>query len=137
VVNYKDTVLNAQREVEDALVAFTRSKEEEFFLKDSVTAAQRSVEISLLQYREGLIDYQRVLDSQRFLTTQEDRLTEVRGQVGTNLVATYKAMGGGWQIRKGKEFLSAENRNEMNERTSWGDLLDPEGLELPVEDEDR
>jgi NodT family efflux transporter outer membrane factor (OMF) lipoprotein len=137
VVNYKDTVLNAQREVEDAMVAFTRSKEEERFLKDSVTAAQRSVELSLLQYREGLVDYQRVLDSQRFLATQEERLTLVSGQVSTDLVATYKALGGGWQIREGEEILSAKNRNEMIERTSWGGLLDPEELELPVDAKDR
>ena len=137
VVNYKDTVLNAQREVEDAMVAFTRSKEEERFLKDSVTAAQRSVELSLLQYREGLVDYQRVLDSQRFLATQEERLTEVSGQVSTDLVATYKALGGGWQIREGEEIVSTENRNEMIERTSWGGLLDPEELELPVDAKDR
>jgi NodT family efflux transporter outer membrane factor (OMF) lipoprotein len=137
VVNYKNTVLNAQREVEDALVAFTRSKEEERFLKDSVTAAQRSVELSLLQYREGLVDYQRVLDSQRFLATQEERLTAVSGQVGTDLVATYKALGGGWQIREGEEIVSAKNRNEMIERTSWGGLLDPEGLEWPVDAKDR
>jgi len=137
VVNYKNTVLNAQREVEDAMVAFTRSKEEERFLKDSVTAAQRSVELSLLQYREGLVDYQRVLDSQRFLATQEERLTEVSGQVSTDLVATYKALGGGWQIREGEEIVSAENRNEMIERTSWGGLLDPEGLEWPVDAKDR
>jgi NodT family efflux transporter outer membrane factor (OMF) lipoprotein len=137
VVNYKDTVLNAQREVEDAMVAFTRSKEEERFLKVSVTAAQRSVELSLLQYREGLVDYQRVLDSQRFLATQEERLTEVSGQVGTDLVATYKALGGGWQIREGEEIVSTENRNEMIERTSWGGLLDPEELELPVDAKDR
>jgi NodT family efflux transporter outer membrane factor (OMF) lipoprotein len=137
VVNYKNTVLNAQREVEDAMVAFTRSKEEERFLKESVTAAQRSVELSLLQYREGLVDYQRVLDSQRFLATQEERLTEVSGQVSTDLVATYKALGGGWQIREGEEILSVKNRNEMIERTSWGGLLDPEGLELPVDAKDR
>ena len=137
VVNYKNTVLNAQREVEDAMVAFTRSKEEERFLKESVTAAQRSVEISLLQYREGLVDYQRVLDSQRFLATQEERLTEVSGQVSTDLVATYKALGGGWQIRDGEKILSAENRNEMIERTSWGGLMDPEGLEWPVDEKDR
>jgi hypothetical protein len=137
LVSYKDTVLNAQREVEDAIVAFTRSKEEERFLKDSVTAAQRAVEISMLQYREGLVDYQRVLDSQRFLVTQADRMTEVSGQVGTNLVATYKALGGGWQIRNGEKILSAENRNEMIERTSWGGLLDTEELALPVDHNDR
>ncbi|MFZ0133208.1 MAG: efflux transporter outer membrane subunit, partial [Desulfobacterales bacterium] len=137
VVNYKNTVLNAQREVEDAMVAFTRSKEEERFLEESVTAAQRSVEISLLQYREGLVDYQRVLDSQRFLATQEERLTDVSGQVSTNLVATYKALGGGWQIREGEEILSTDNRDQMIERTSWGGLLDPEGLASPVNEKDR
>ncbi len=137
VVNYKNAVLNAQREVEDAMVAFIRSKEEERFLKESVTAAQRSVEISLLQYREGLIDYQRVLDSQRFLATQEERLTEVSGQVGTDLVATYKALGGGWQIREGEEILSTDNRDQMIERTSWGGLLDAEGFVSPVNGKDR
>lgn len=137
VVTYENTVLNAQREVEDALVAFTRSKEEEQFLKDSVTASERSVELSLLQYREGLVDYQRVLDSERFLATQSNRLTEVSGQVSTNLVSTYKALGGGWQIREGAEILSPGNRNQMIERTNWGGLMDPGGLKLPLDEKDR
>ena len=137
VVNYKNTVLNAQREVEDAMVAYTRAKEEEVFLKESVAAAQRSVTISSLQYKEGLVDYQRVLDSQRFLAVQADRLTEVSGQVGSNLVAIYKALGGGWQIREGEEILSTENRNAMIERTRWDGLLDPQGSALPVDDKDR
>jgi NodT family efflux transporter outer membrane factor (OMF) lipoprotein len=133
-VSYKNTVLNAQREVEDAMVAFTRSKEEERYLKESVIAAGRSVELSLLQYKEGLVDYQRVLDSQRILASQSDRMTEVSGQVGTNLVAAYKALGGGWQIREGKEIISVENKNEMIKRTSWGGLLDPKEVDHPVKD---
>jgi NodT family efflux transporter outer membrane factor (OMF) lipoprotein len=137
VVSYKNTVLNAQREVEDAMVAFTQAREEERFLKESVNAAQRSVKISSLQYKEGLVDYQRVLDSQGFLATQADRLTEVSGQVSTNLVATYKALGGGWQIREGEDLLSAENRDAMIQRTSWGGLLDPEAVERPVDDKER
>ncbi len=137
MVTYKNTVLNAQREVEDAMVAYTQTKEEEAFLKESVTAAEKSVKISSLQYKEGLVDYQRVLDSQRFLATQADRLTEVSGQVGTNLVATYKALGGGWQIREGENVLSPENRNAMIERTSWGDLLGPNAVERPAADKDH
>jgi NodT family efflux transporter outer membrane factor (OMF) lipoprotein len=137
VVAYKNTVLNAQREVEDALVAYARSGEEEQFLRNSVTAAERSVEISLLQYREGIVDYQRVLDSQRALANQSDRLTEVSGQVGANLVATYKALGGGWQVREGDDIISAENRNEMIQRTSWGGLLDPKEIERPADEKDR
>ncbi len=90
-----------------------------------------------MQYREGLVDYQRVLDSQTTLVAQEDRWADVSGQVSTNLVATYKALGGGWQIREGEEILSTENKNQMIERTSWGEFLDPEGLELPLDDKDR
>jgi len=137
VVTYKNTVLSAQREVEDALVAYARSGEEEQFLKNSVTAAERSVDISLLQYREGIVDYQRVLDSQRFLATQSDRLAAVSGQVGTDLVAMYKALGGGWQIREGDDIISAENRNEMIQRTSWGGLLDPKEIELSPDEKNR
>lgn len=136
VVSYKNTVLNAQREVEDAMVAYARSKEEQQFLEYSVTAARHSAELSMLQYREGAVDYQRVLDSQGYLASQEDRLTEVAGQVSTNLVATYKALGGGWQIREGKELLSEEDKNQMAERTSWGGLLDPKEIQIPVEGEE-
>jgi len=137
VVSYKNTVLNAQREVEDALLAFTSSREEERFLKDSVTSAERSVKISLLQYKEGLVDYQRVLDSERFLATQSNRLAEVSGQMSTHLVSTYKALGGGWESREGNEILSAENRNQMTERTDWGGLLTPAGFKLPADDKDQ
>ncbi|MEE4114466.1 MAG: efflux transporter outer membrane subunit [Desulfobacteraceae bacterium] len=137
VVAYKNAVLNAQREVEDAMVAYTQGKDEEALLKESVAAARRSVSISSLQYKEGLVDYQRVLDSQRFLAVQADRLTEVSGQVSSSLVALYKALGGGWQIREGKEILSTDNKNAMTDRTSWGGLLGPEGLALPVDEKDR
>ena len=137
VVSYKNTVLNAQREVEDALVAFTRSREEEQFLKESVASAERSVEISLLQYKEGLTDYQRVLDSERFLATQSNRLTDVSGQVSTNLVAAYKGLGGGWQIREGKEMLSEKNRTQMKNRTHWDGLLDSKGPTLPLDKKEK
>ena len=137
VVAYKNTVLNAQREVEDALVAFTRSREEERFLKESVASAERSVEISLLQYKEGLTDYQRVLDSERFLATQSNRLTDVSGQVSTNLVAAYKGLGGGWQIKEGKEILSEKNRTQMKNRTHWDGLLDSKGPTLPLDEKEK
>ena len=137
VVSYKNTVLNAQREVENAIVAFTRSKEEQRYLKESVAAAKRAVDISSIQYREGTTDYQRVLDSQSFLATQGDRLAAVSGQVGTNLVATYKALGGGWQIRQNGEIVSEKNRKEMSARTSWGQLLKPEELKAGDKDQGR
>jgi len=135
-VNYQNTVLQAAQETEDAMVGFLRSQEETGFLLDSVAASKRSVDLSLLQYREGLVDYQRVLDTQRFLTQQQDKLTETRGSVNLNLVAMYKALGGGWEMRAGKDFLPNETKDEMRTRTNWGGLLASDELE-PPSDEDR
>jgi NodT family efflux transporter outer membrane factor (OMF) lipoprotein len=137
IVNYQDTVLKAQQDVQDALVAFLRSQEEETYLANGVKASKRSVELSQLQYLDGLVDYQRVLDAQRSLVVLEDSLTETAGSVATNLIAMYKALGGGWQIRKGKEFVSPGIKEEMRERTDWGKLLDPAEVEPPSSDEAR
>ena len=135
VVNYENAVLRAFQEVEDSMVAFLRSQEQDRYLIESVKASQRSVDLSMLQYREGLTDYQRVLDTQRFLAEQSDQQTTIQGNVVLNLVSLYKALGGGWQIRTGKDFVSEENMETMRERTNWGGLLEPEELEPPEEGE--
>jgi NodT family efflux transporter outer membrane factor (OMF) lipoprotein len=137
VVNYENAVLRAFQEVEDSMVAFLRSQEQDRFLIEGVRASERSVELSMLQYKEGLTDYQRVLDTQRALAEQSDQQTAIQGNVVLNLVSLYKALGGGWQIRTGKDFVSEENMKTMRERTNWGGLLDPEELEPPEEDEER
>jgi hypothetical protein len=78
-----------------------------------------------------LVDYQRVLDTQRDLTARQDDLVSTAGSVGQNLVSMYKALGGGWQIREGKEYVPEDIRKEMIERTNWGDLLSADEQEYP------
>jgi NodT family efflux transporter outer membrane factor (OMF) lipoprotein len=139
-VTYKDTVLNAVREMEDAIVSFLRTQEEEVFLQESVDAAKRSVDLSMIQYKEGLVSYQRVLDTQRFLALQQDVLTSTVGDVGTSLIAMYKAMGGGWEFRAGKDFVPEATKEEMSNRTDWGQLLTPEEVKpqpRPPEEEEK
>ena len=133
VENYKNTVLKAAQEAEDGLSAFLRSQEEVAFLKESVEGATRSVELSMTQYREGLTDFQRVLDTQRVQTQTQDLLTSTQGSVLLNLIATYKALGGGWEGRVGKDFVPEEIKEEMEKRTDWGHLLSPAKLETPPE----
>ena len=135
VVNYKNTVLRAYQEVEDAIAAFLRSQEEVGFLMESAKAATRSVELSQIQYREGLVDFQRVIDSQRSQAQAQDLLTGTEGSVAENLVAVYKALGGGWQIRLGKDFVPVETQEEMRKRTNWGGLLSAEELKTPPDDQ--
>ncbi len=125
VMVYQDTVLNAAREVEDAMSAFLRSREQVQFLSDSVQAAKRSVELAMIQYREGLVDYQRVLDTLRFLSLQQDRHTETRGAVVLSAIGIYKALGGSWQLREGSDFVPDTIKQQMAKRTDWGDVLEP------------
>ena len=136
-VNYEDTVIRAAQEVEDAMVGFLKSQDAVFFLADAVKASKRSVDLSLIQYREGLVDYQRVLDTQRDLTTQQDNLVSTAGSVGQNLIAMYRALGGGWQIREGKDFVPEDIREEMIERTNWGGMMAADELEYPPSEEVR
>lgn len=124
VVNYRSVVLNAAREVEDSLVGYLEDQVQKQFLTDAVAASRRSVEISSLQYSEGLTDYQRVLDAQRALTRDQDALATVRGSVAINLVNIYRALGGGWQLRGDQVLVPEATRREMQERTDWGGLLD-------------
>lgn len=125
LVNYRNTVLTAYQEVEDARVAFIQSQQESKFRATSARAAARSTELANIEYREGSVDFQRVVDSERSRVTQQDEWTSTRGDIALNLIAMYKALGGGWEMREGQAFVSEENSNEMAERTNWGDLLEP------------
>lgn len=135
LVNYQNTVLNAAQEVEDALTGFLRAQETQVFEQNSVTAAQRSVEIALVQYREGAVDYQRVIDTERVLLQEESSLAQTRSAIATNLIALYKALGGGWELRQGQPLVAESTRAEMQQRTNWGRLLPsppaPETLDPP------
>jgi NodT family efflux transporter outer membrane factor (OMF) lipoprotein len=135
VINYENTVLRAAQEVEDAMISFLRTQDAVGFLADAVKASKRSVDLSMIQYREGLTDYQRVLDTQRFLSEQQDQLVSTTGSVDVALVAMYKALGGGWELRKGKEFVPKSIIEEMEQRTNWGNLLSPDEYEYPPSQE--
>jgi outer membrane protein, multidrug efflux system len=120
---YQDTVLRAAREVDDAAVGFAKTGEQIVLLTDSVKAARRSLDIATIQYREGLIDFERVLDSQRVLFAQEDTLVTTRGNHAQNLVSLYKAMGGGWEQGRSRPVLDEATRETMNQRSDWKGVL--------------
>jgi outer membrane protein TolC len=135
-VNYQNTVLVAAQEVEDALIGYLRAQDQATFLAEAVAASERAVELSLIQYRDGAIDYQRVLDSQQGLVTDQDNLAVTQGNIVLNLVSLYKALGGGWELRSGQAFVRQAIQTEMRERTNWGRLL-PEDEDVPPEDREE
>jgi NodT family efflux transporter outer membrane factor (OMF) lipoprotein len=123
IIQYQQVVLDAAREVEDSMTAFKETNEQTALLGKSVTAARRAAEISRLQYREGVVDFQRVLDTDRYLTGQEDAYIKAKGDIALSLVALYKALGGGWQMRLGQEFVPEAIQQEMVKRTDWGKIV--------------
>jgi hypothetical protein len=88
-----------------------------------VQSARRSADLSLLRYKEGFSDYQRVLDAQERLFTQQERYVVNRGNEVLSLVALYKALGGGWQAGE-VPYVDEETRATMEERSNWGTLMD-------------
>jgi hypothetical protein len=98
---YQDQVLTAGREVEDALIAFLLTQEQTKHLADSVTASNRTVEITNEQYVQGAVDFTPVFLFESTLTSQQDLYASSQGDVALALIAVYRALGGGWQIRLG------------------------------------
>jgi hypothetical protein len=64
-----------------------------------------------------------VLDSQQVLFSQEQALANTRGSLTQNLIALYKAMGGGWEPGRSGPVVDDETRETMGKRSDWGDLL--------------
>lgn len=123
IANYQNTVLTAYSEVESAMVAYAQSRKQVGFYENSVAASRKAAEIAVDQYRDGIADYSRILNTQTALLRSQANLIEARQQVSSNLVAVYKGLGGGWQIRQNQEFLPETVLAEMAYRTDWGDLL--------------
>jgi len=125
-VAYQNAVLQAAAEVETGLSSFLRSGERAAFLAESVTAAQRTAELSLIQYRQGATDFLRVNQAQVDLVERQNTLVIARASVAQGAIATYRALGGGWETRTGTELVPPETLREMRARTEWGDILSPD-----------
>jgi outer membrane protein TolC len=124
VVDYQSKVLKAQQEVEDGLIYFLKLQDSAEFLAQSTAAAKRSLELATLQYKEGIADFTTVLTAEQSLLQQQDTFASTLGEVAGSLVMAYRGMGGGWQIREGRDFVPQEIRAAMEKRTGWGSLLE-------------
>jgi NodT family efflux transporter outer membrane factor (OMF) lipoprotein len=95
---YEATVLNAFEEVENALTAWSNEQRRREALLLAVESARRARELALVQYESGLVDFQTVLTSDRQLISLEDSLAVSDGELTSNVIRLYKALGGGWAV---------------------------------------
>jgi len=100
ILGYQETVLRAAEEAEDMITAYLMEQRRLRALEQATEATAQASQLAVAQYQQGLIDFQRVIDSQRALVQQQDALAESRGKVALNLIGVYKALGGGWEMRR-------------------------------------
>lgn len=129
LVNYRETVLQAAREAEDAMAVFIGTRKQRVILEQTVESAKRSNDLSTLRYAEGFSDYERVLNAQQALFSQQTRFVTNQGDAVRALVDLYTALGGGWENDTGLPWIDPETLEVMGERTHWGDLLVPHSQE--------
>jgi hypothetical protein len=126
-INYQNTVLQAAAEVESALYGFLKAQEQLGFLTESAESVQQSFDLSTIQYKDGETNFLRVDIAAGNLTRQQDNQATVEGLVASNLIGAYKALGGGWELRLGREFIPETMIKKMRSRTDWGNILAPPG----------
>lgn len=98
LTTYESTVLVSMQEVETALTAYAKEQVRRQSLTDAADSTRQTVALAEQLYRNGLTDYLPVLDAERSLYNTQDSLAQSDRDVALNLVALYKALGGGWEV---------------------------------------
>ncbi len=98
--NYKQTVLRAIEEVDNAASNYAAQQDRLEQLGEALDASKRAVDLATGRYERGLIDFLNVLDAQRQLYQLQDEYTLAQQSVADGYIAVYKALGGGWQPYK-------------------------------------
>jgi outer membrane protein TolC len=115
-------VIEAQGEVENAIIAYFKSQEQMESLQSAADAAQRAVDVSTAQYEGGQVSFNTVINTLNALISQQDQLASIQGTVATNLVEIYRSLGGGWQVGEDEgpvNIVPADTQEEMLERGKY------------------
>lgn len=108
VLSYQQTILNANQDAENSLVAYLRTLDQAEHLQSSADAAAKLTDYLLKQYREGFLPpgaadtssfINQIFTAVNFQVTQQDAAAQAEGNIALNLILLYRAMGGGWQIK--------------------------------------
>lgn len=96
ITSYNSALLNAVQEVENAISQYSSSLKQIEVLREAMNQNRETLTLSLELYKQGLTEYQNVLDAQRSLLTCQDYLVQAHGSSLIYLVQLYEALGGGW-----------------------------------------
>ena len=109
-VNFQKTVLQAFTDVDNALVAYAAEQRRQARLTEQVAQSRTALDLAQKRYRQGVSDFLEVLTAQRTALQAEQSLSDSTATVSSNLVALYKALGGGWEGTYPDQPVLAEAR---------------------------
>ena len=132
LLNYINLVLKAQQEVQDQITGFIEANKTVRLLSKANRAATETLKLALIRYKEGETDFTPVLNAEQQQLRIQTSLIKAEGDVPATLVALYRALGGGWEIRCGNDIVSTDLKQDMAKRTNWGPLLKPQQHQPPV-----
>lgn len=98
LISYQSSILTGLEEVQNALVNYSQEQERRDRLNEAARQSQVAVDLATEQYQAGLVDFLSVLDAQRELYADEDLAVQSQTAVTTNVIALYRALGGGWSV---------------------------------------
>ncbi len=98
LIQYRQSVLQAMSDVEDALVGYNQEQARRQSLRRAVDANRRATDLARQLNQAGVVDFLNVLQAQQSQFLSEDQLAQSDQNVATNLIALYKALGGGWEV---------------------------------------
>ena len=130
-VEYQQQILNANKEVEDALISYLKSQEQVKLLLASTKSYKESVRLATLKYKAGETDFNQVFLLQSDLTKVQDQLAQAQGAVATSLIGIYRALGSGWQIRLNQQQSVVEPENLPQPPADNIDLIENNSSEDP------
>lgn len=119
LIQYQQAVLQSLSDVDDALVAYNREQARREALRQAVASNLESVDLAKQLNNAGVVDFLNVLTAQLSLYTSQDQLAQSEQAVSTDLIALYKALGGGWKSTDGQavEAISGAPTTQPAEET--------------------
>lgn len=94
--DYNNTLLTALQEVDDALYSYAKAQEQLSADRQAYEQARETLNLALTLYKQGLSDYQNVLDSQKDVLNYQNTMVSAQSTTLLCLIQLYKALGGGW-----------------------------------------
>ena len=133
ILAYQNLVLNAQKEVEDSLVAISTSKSAVVDYSRAVIAAKSAADMALGRYVAGQNDYNTVIIAQQSLLSIQNSLVQTKSNELVGYVGAFKSLGGGWSAEMTPPKLPEMMVAEMTDRTDWGKVLTKTGEPFNVQ----